>query len=425
MQILGNVCADADGDMEDVLLPNCRAPGPFVPDLSTPCDVDAVCGWCSRNQLSFDFLCCESGTYIGPHMTNPMLFYLFWNSVPWTVILMFAFELTEVLLLTMLGSFELLFSDQTDLETQSSSLIGDVLLQGGLGLLVGYLLRVIFVVPTLVSSAARANAFSPGCGRRVVYVVLLYGPVLLSYALIGWTTDAGFRIGLVLHTVVHVAFIWIVIPLVIGSRQPTDDNMVWRQLDGTVFGGLRKTLFFAVWGFIVLLSHSVHFARNQPSFAANEWFQQWLVMWPTAALLLIGAIVVSARRRDYYTVLILFAVVGLIGWLALWSAYALGSDGSTAFIWLGVASLAVAIGLFLAATRPWHVMGIVRDGTAVPGDTNTRLPAVALTRLTADTPVVTAKETERVAIAAAVPENVRPIPASSTLRNRARMQYNV
>lgn len=411
--------------MDDTLLPNCRAPGgPFVPDLAVACDVAASCGWCMRNHLSFDFLCCESGTYIGPHMTNPLLLYLFWNNVPWTVLLVLAFELTETLLLTMLGSFELLFSSETDLETASASLIGDVLIQGGLGLFIGYLLRVVFLVPTLASSPQRADAFSPGCGRRAVYVVLLYGPMVASYALIGWTTASGLRIGLILQTVVHVLFIWLVVPLATASKRPLDDDMIWRRLDGSVYDGWRKWLFFAVWGGIVLASHAVHFARHQPTFAANEWFQQWLVVGPVAAALLVAALAVSVRRRDWYTVFVLLAAACAYGWLASWTAYSLGGHQATSLVWLGLAFFVAAIALFLAAARPWLRDGMLRDGTAVPGDTTTRLPAVALTRRAAETAVGRGKPAETEPMLA-MPQAAAATVAGRQIRSRTGYRYNV
>jgi len=331
-------------------LENCRAPGEYAPGTQTQCDRNTDCEWCERNQFSFDFLCCETGEWIGPHLTNPLLFYMVWNSVPYTIILVLVFELLETLLLTFLGSFDLLFDDAGDYETMAASFIGDVFIQGGLGLLIGWTIRTIFLAPTLVSSKQRARAYDEH-GRRRIYIVV-YLLALLSYMLAGQQTSSGTRWGLAANTAVQLVFIWIVYPFAFESDR--DKRMIWTQLDGTVYGGWMKFGFFFTWGATVLLSHALHFANNQPTFAINEFYQQWVVMIPWAVVLLIIAFGVSVARHDGYSVWTTLGIAAVIGGIVTWGVYQLVDNTRDALIWVGVGVGAVALLFFaIAAFVNW------------------------------------------------------------------------
>lgn len=329
---LGATCALAP--------PNCHAPDPPVPGGTTQCNPTLDCDFCSRNHLSFDFLCCESGTWIGTHLTNPLLLYLVWNSVPYTIIFVFTFELFEVLTLTVARSFGLLFSSSEDLETMAASLIGDVLLQGGMGLLLGYAIRIIWVVPTLVSSPERGEAYGLQWRRYVAYMGT-YLVLVSTYILPSWETSSGFRAGLLLHALLVSALI--VLAYGVLWTTPRDDALLWRRLDGTLWPRSHRYGFLATWVLTILLAELPHVIWPEPSFAINEWYQQWLIMGPYAAILVIVAFFLSTDRHDGRTTWTLLAIVTAGGAFAFFFAYAivqtLGSGYTIAGILVGVVAL--------------------------------------------------------------------------------------
>lgn len=355
-------------------LPNCRAPRDPVPGLVTPCTFAVDCQWCERNHASLDFLCCEANKWIGPHLTNPLLFYLMWNNVPWTVAVVLAYELMEIVVLTALGDFDVIFAEKSDAETLAGALIGDVLIQGGLGLLIGYALRVIFVVPTLVSSTERARGYNEHT-RRFIYIAA-YGAALLAYVLPGFVSDdpSVWRYGLAINTLLELGFVGFVFPVAMASDD-VDERMIWRQLDGTQFEGARKAGFFALWGTTIVLAHVPHWpgTAHQPLFGvANEWYLQWLFVGPYAALLVLVAFAVAAVRRDGYTASMLagsvFAASALIMLLVS------GVVASNALVYTAVPLIFAAAGAFLiGALVTWRRVRI-------PGSRTTTLAAAAVTR---------------------------------------------
>lgn len=342
-------------------VPVCAAePG----DLFDSCDRAALCDWCTRDHFSYDFLCCETGAWIGPHLTNPLALYLFWNSLPWAALLVLAFEVAEAFALTTFQSIDVLFPAEQDFETMAGALIGDALLQGGLGIAIGYALRVIFITPTLVSSPERAEQNDGGFGRRAVYVVVIYGLFLLSYLLPGQATSSGFRWGLLAQTLVSLALIFSVATFL---NSDLDNELLWRRQDGTLWEGPRKTWFFVTWGTVVVLANVTHIFSGQPLFSVNEWFQQWYLMVPVAVLLLIIAAFVSFARKDTYTGLSTIAVIFTGLWVAMWLAYAADGSDAKGYLWVGAGSAAFAAILYIVAAfmtrRPNTVPGSVKGNT--------------------------------------------------------------
>jgi len=328
-------------------LPNCRAPGAYTVGGVTQCDISTECDWCSRNHLSFDFLCCETGKWLGPHLTNPLLLYLMWNNVTWTVLLVLAFELFEVVSLAIAGSSVPLFADERDFETIAAAFIGDVAIQGGLGLFIGWLLRSLFRVPTLVSSVERAVAYDLR-GRRALYIVL-YVLVLTSYAVCGVTIGANAeRIGLMLQLAFQLIFIWFVWPVALNNTE-SDRELIWRVDRSTVYGGPKKTLFFGLWGITVIAAYVPHFAAsaNQPVWSINEWYMQWSVTAVWALVLALVTLMVSVARTDWYTVGILTGSMLVASGFVCLFAYAITAPGTTTLVIWGAVLLVVGIIVWL------------------------------------------------------------------------------
>lgn len=350
-------------------LDNCRAPGPYVVGASSVCNIATDCIWCERNQLSFDFLCCETGKYIGPHLTNPLFLYLAFDDEPWTVLLIVFFEVVETMLPVIFGQNDFAFGDPNDLETHAASLIGDVLIQGGSGLLLGWLLRLVFRVPPLVSTPDRARSYNLR-GRRNLYISL-YLFVLASFWFAGTTTGSDLhRTGLIVQTIIQLVFIWIVWPIALANDE-RDEQMIWRRTGNDSFSGWKKTLFFFVWGITVLLSHSSHFApdKHQPLFSHNEWFQQWLLTGPWIAIWIIVALVVSWQRNDTHTGLTVVGIIFVAGGIIAWFWHAITLATASAMLWLGAILVFVGVVFWLVAAFGWWDTVPVVDETRIAART--------------------------------------------------------
>jgi len=348
-------------------------------NLFDTCNTTALCDWCERDHFSYDFLCCETGAWIGPHLTNPLALYLFWNSLPWAALLVLAFELVEAFALTTFQRLDVLFPEEQDFETMAGSLIGDVLLQGGLGIAIGYALRVIFVVPTLVSSPDRVDGVekkSKAKWRRLGYVAL-YGLFLLTYLLPGQATSSGFRWGLLLQMVISLLILALFAVLV---NDDLDKTLLWKRPDGSYWEGNRKLFFFFTWAFVIVAANVTHIPSGQPLFSVNEWFQQWYIMVPIAAVLLIIAVAVSFSRKDTYTALSTIAVIFTGVWVGLWVAYAVDGTDAKGFLWVGVGFAVLAAILYIVAGS------ITRKPNTVPGaKQGNTLPAIQVTHALPDT----------------------------------------
>ena len=361
-------------------LPSCRTSSDEPePGVASACNVSAVCAWCERNHLSFDFVCCEDGNWIGAHLTSPLLFYLVWNDVPATIIVVFATELVEIFVLTVFGSFATLFSDARDAETMAASALGDVLVQGGLGLALGYALRALTLAPTLVSSAARARAYNERT-LRAQYI----GVFVVAYALtLGFflgaslaETNPADRYGVVAQTAVELVFAWLIYPVLVATRAGT--RMIAQQADGSSWPSTRRAVFFGGWGLIVLATHVPHIVVSTAF--VNEWYAQWAVAVPLTLLAYVVLALVSYARADRFTCALAVAVVFGIGWLVAWFTYAL--TGRTSVALLVVGAVALAFAALAAVVAAYALESGERVAIEGAGARNT-LPAVAVTRAAA------------------------------------------
>jgi len=312
-------------------------PGGDAPTAAALATCNVSCAWCTRDHASLDFVCCEDGNWIGTHLTNPLFFYLVWADAPATIIVVFAAELGEVAILALAGSFGALFRNERDAETLAASLLGDVLVQGGLGLVLGLALRALTLAPPLVPSVERAGA---RVRRRyaLVYAAAFLGDTALAVAVLAATdTDAGedppgsLRLALLAQTALKLAFIGLVYPTLTATAEG-------RTLFAAHGGGQpwhARTLFFLGWGVLTLASHVPHLVVPV---ARNEWYPQWALMLPLTIAVLLALVAVSVRsRRDYYTASL--ALAACAGICSLAAAFAFALDGRRAL------ALAVLAGL--------------------------------------------------------------------------------
>lgn len=328
---------------------NCRPGDGSVPGVATICDLVVDCVYCERNHLTFDFLCCEGGQWVGMHLTMPLIVYLFLGDALYTLFFVMAFEVFECVLLTFIGGFVALFESPTDVETWAASAVGDVFIQGVLGVLFGSVLAHTWRAPPMLPGVQAARR-TGHVGRRAVYATVF--AVMLACSLFNLLSDdISFRTGLLLVTLSQLFIIWAVLPFCF--TRPSDYDLLWaRPDDGTVFRGPDKFFFFLGWGLVLVVAHAPHFAGSQPTFATNEWFQQWLFVAPWFALYAIVGIIVAAWRGDAHAAL---TVSGCLAFAAAVASVVYDlivfntSVPEGALGYLGLVLFGVSVTLFIAA----------------------------------------------------------------------------
>ena len=298
---------------DDASVINCRAPAPEFPDIHTRCDKAAECGdYCARNQLSFDFLCCEDGTgWVAAHILNPLLFYMFWQDAAWTALVVLLFEVLEVTFVVLAGGFVIFPTTATELETWAGSLLGDGLAQGGLGLLLGVLIAYTFRMPPLVSTLARVRAAGPGArGRRARYIAYWALQTTL-FLLLPWTNAADtVRYGLYACAGVQLLLLLLLYPRLLFNDWPLDGRLLWGPAADPALGGagVPRGGFWA-WALCVA---ALSLSTAGWQYLANDWFQVWLTAAVLVTLLTAGALLRAASERDGYRVVLFCALYLLV-----------------------------------------------------------------------------------------------------------------
>ena len=306
--------------------PNCRAPGPEVPDITTRCNKTAACtDYCTRNQFSWDFLCCEDGGgWVAAHTLNPLAFYMFWQDPVWTMLVVLLWEIWETAALTFSGSFIFTSTASSDLETLAGGLIGDALIQGGTGIVIGALIAYVFHMPPLVPSLARTRAHAGARAWRA-WRIVLWAVHTAFFSLLSWTSDDDtHRYGLWLNLALQVLFIAVLYPCLFYSG-PKAAYLT----PGLTWAG------FAAWAAVVV---AIGLSTAGWQYMANDWFQVWLTAAIIVTLLTAAALTVAARRRNGHR-------IGL--WLALYAlAVGLGlaiAGGATATLGLTIAAVVILL----------------------------------------------------------------------------------
>lgn len=284
--------------MRGIVQQNCRlmsgpVPQPIFPPpgWATRCDVLESCVpyEVKRQQYSLDFLCCDGDVsvsgYIAAHVANPM-FAAVWFGDPWTAfVIAFLFEAFEVFMLTVFGDFGVFATTDLSLETWASSVLGDALINGGMGALLGWLLLRVWRVQ------------GPMCSWGVMptfWIKLKYVLCWVAYS----ATFIGISAGGIAGTLIAFGVQTVVLPVIVlaVTNWRIDRKVVWqlrryrervlinsrgvpdlvRKLDSTRSVGLvtRIGLFASVWFVTALLfSQTSGFVQ----WAANDWYQVWAV----------------------------------------------------------------------------------------------------------------------------------------------------
>lgn len=305
-----------------------------------------ACDWALRDHLSLDFLTCEPGKWIGPHATNPMLFYLAFNDVTAAFAVTLAFEAFEVTVKSFVGDFTLLFVDPGDMETLAASLVGDAVIQGGLGITIGYCVRAVFLLPTLASSAERARAGGTLAKRRRATYLVAYAALTTSYLLCGRQVEGGgLRYGLLVQT--GILCVGVLVAYGVWFQTPDDVQLIWVRRDGTRLESWR--MWGALWTIVafILVAHLPHVPGDaaQPLFTTSEWYMQWILSGLFAGVLWVAALATACARTDLGEATTLVSVGllwgGLVVWVAGSSTDAAGYIGSVLLV-LGTVGVVVS-----------------------------------------------------------------------------------
>jgi len=262
---------------------------------------------------------------MGWHFTNPFFFMLVWSDVRWTILLTLAFEILEMFVLTIFRSFPVLFANPNDAETLAASYLGDIVIQGGLGVMAGYALHRLTAAPSLVPFVARGRAW---------YIALSFFPLLTSVFLTTATTTSGVRYGAVLQTSIVMLLVWLVYPLLM--RAPVT-SVSWTSQQRFSFFGLAGVGVLAAN--VPLFSDSIWFI--------NQWYQMWLFLVPYVFLVLVAAAVVACSRSDMPELASTLGLMLTLTWFWLWFAYAATGRTSTALAVVGAIVLVGAIVAFI------------------------------------------------------------------------------
>lgn len=111
------------------------------PDLREPFDFETECATTSRLIYDIDWLWCEDSTgWPVAHISNPLDIALFVGNPLAAFFVPFFWEAIEADMLAYLGRFLAFENDASQLESGSGSLVADAQIQGGLGVLLAWLI---------------------------------------------------------------------------------------------------------------------------------------------------------------------------------------------------------------------------------------------------------------------------------------------
>lgn len=271
-----------------------------VPGIVTRCNRQESClPYSSREQTSFDFFCCEDGTgWVAAHSTNPLGTGFFFGSAFVAFITAALFEVFEIFLLTVFGSFVIFETNDLERETLAGAFFGDVLLQGSLGAIIYIFMRGAFNVPGPLESWFYMNTW-----LRIKYL-LLWAAYSSTFMIVTRVGPEGQHYGLFIAVCLHAIFLFGILPF--STRSDSDERVVWQrrsyQYKNVVRNGgvvrvqtgyrmshVPESLrwkFYAMWFFVsVLLSSQT---TGLYYWAANEYYQVWTA---TGVVLLILAVI--------------------------------------------------------------------------------------------------------------------------------------
>ena len=334
-------------------IPDCRlaTPAEAAPDLFSRCVKENSCTYCSRNQWSLDFLCCEDGGgWVAAHVVTPFVIHFYWQNTAWTIAAIVLWEVFETLMLTSISMFGLFPTNDIDFETAAGALVGDVL-NGFIGLWLCTMLLYIADFPLLVSTRWHARNYRKKNRRaRYIFVWALHTAVAL---VIGYSaSNDTIRYGLYINTFLQLLLFWVLHPWALYTA--AENEMIWRsRIDRTLYPRRWQLAVFYGAGGIVL---AIHLATIGFSYFANDWFQVWLTAAIVGTGLTVAASYVAAQRRDLYMLVVFLAAFVLAASLAV---LLVGKLYDSVAIYFGLVLLIAAVlalvlnALLQSRAAPW------------------------------------------------------------------------
>jgi len=330
-------------------VPNCHLPQPgnVKPDLRFRCDKTLSCAYCNKDQISFEWLCCEDDMgWVSAHIVTPFLIYMFWQNPVWSAFIPFLFEPLENLWLLFIHNDG---GNQFTLETFFGSAVGDALINGLTGLWFGVVITYIFDLPMLASTQYRAHQL--GKQKRRWRYVIVWGIHIACILFLSIDNDADtIRSGLYINAACQALFFWILYPWVLYTDR--ENRMVWSEVstdpNSPVYPKWKRYTFFYLTGAILI---GLELSNGGWHYLANDWFQVWLTAAPILTILTIVASIIAWRRDDKYMLVIWLAtyLIGVsVAFVIIQQSYLISAWGWTA---LGTAIAAL---IMILANEQWQ-----------------------------------------------------------------------
>jgi hypothetical protein len=250
--------------------------------LTERCNRTEVCAPANRTNYDATFLCCEDETYWpASHILAPM-----WITVnfgnPWfSAFLVGAWEHIEAVTLTLTRTYGVFPSDPNKLETAAGAMVGDALVNGILGVLLGSLILSYTGYPGILPFLWREGAIQHWSTKTVtVGVMWKYFAVLVltcaPFLFGGNATSAGVLFG------PYITLGVLVVALLLCS--------FWIIRSTDVPGYDMRLLFrrVALIGFIVTII--ISFGAIEINFLANNYFQVWLLYYVATLVVFLAAV---------------------------------------------------------------------------------------------------------------------------------------
>lgn len=319
-------------------LPDCRldAISPGAPiNFTTRCNRTESCQICNRNDLSFDWLCCEDvfGWLVGTFYVGYLL-QMYGRSTAFTLGGLFFFELFEHIYTSYFLNIFL------EYESVMGSFIGDIM-QGAAGFALASFAVFIFRIPPLIPSYTHANKQNR-TGDRIL-IIFLAALHVLSVASLVWI-NSNWNWGLIVNMGVQgLWFLWV---LPFFAYAGPRGNLVWLGDQYTTAGEFipaepvpieRRRAFFWITAAVFA---GVGLTNIGWEFMANNWFQAWVVIGPLLLAAGLVSLFITARAKFWPLALQLASLILFI--LALSFYYTGGALVSNTWLY-------IAGGVFIAA----------------------------------------------------------------------------
>jgi len=243
-----------------------------APGVFSRCDRQATCVpfHTKRVQHSLDWLCCEDAKgWVAIHIITPMLLRMFLSNFWYAWFGAFLFEIVECVMLVAFHSFGFTETLDLALETLPGSILGDAFINGFIGAFLGQL---IVMITGFITPWSRVGPM-----QKTPQLRWLITKYLALFAMLGATTTlvglGGYEgsdpyLGVQIAVPVMIILYWTVFRWATSTE--TDLRVVWGSRENL----RRRDNAFLYWTVLSLLVFS---QSSGLIYAANDWYQVWLI----------------------------------------------------------------------------------------------------------------------------------------------------